>query len=75
MNAPIPLIEFELDGRTLAASPGETLLQVARREGIAIPHLCYKDGFAQVGNCRACMERSPANARWPPHAAARRPPA
>jgi formate dehydrogenase major subunit len=53
VNAPIPLIEFELDGRTLTASPGETLLQVARREGIAIPHLCYKDGFAQVGNCRA----------------------
>ena len=49
------MIAFELNGRSVQAAPGETLLQAARREGIEIPHLCYKDGMATAGNCRACM--------------------
>jgi formate dehydrogenase major subunit len=50
-------ITFLLDGRTVAAQPGETIWQVARREGIAIPHLCYapEPGYRPDGNCRACM--------------------
>ncbi|HEX6703614.1 MAG TPA: formate dehydrogenase subunit alpha [Albitalea sp.] len=59
MNAPETLtlatIEFELNGTTVSARSGETLLQAAGRAGVDIPHLCYKDGLAQVGNCRACM--------------------
>jgi len=50
-----PTIAFELDGRDVAARAGETLLQVADREGVAIPRLCYKEGFDLAGNCRACM--------------------
>ncbi len=46
---------FELNGRQVQAVEGETLLQAARREGIEIPHLCYKDGMEAAGNCRACM--------------------
>src|SRR5689334_4801891 len=49
------MIAFELNGRAVQAVEGETLLQAARREGIEIPHLCYKDGMAAAGNCRACM--------------------
>jgi len=49
------MIAFELNGRMVQAAEGETLLQAARREGLAIPHLCYKDGMAPAGNCRACM--------------------
>ncbi len=49
------MIAFELNGRAVHAAEGETLLQAARREGIEIPHLCYKDGMAPAGNCRACM--------------------
>lgn len=48
-------VTFRLDGREVGAAPGETLLQVARREGIDVPHLCYKDGLDTAGNCRACM--------------------
>ncbi|WP_454757759.1 formate dehydrogenase subunit alpha [Cupriavidus campinensis] len=48
-------VTFRLDGRDVTARPGESLLQVARREGIEIPHLCYKDGLDTAGNCRACM--------------------
>ena len=49
------MIAFKLDGREVTAAPGETIIQVADREGIAIPRLCYREGLEAVGNCRACM--------------------
>ncbi|MBL8328082.1 MAG: formate dehydrogenase subunit alpha [Rubrivivax sp.] len=48
-------IRFTLDGRAVQAHAGETLLQVARRVGIEVPHLCWTDGLAPAGNCRACV--------------------
>ena len=48
-------VTFTLDGREVAGLPGEPILEVARREGIEIPHLCYKPGLEAVGNCRACV--------------------
>jgi formate dehydrogenase major subunit len=50
-------ITFELDGRAVDAEVGETIWQVAKREGTVIPHLCWKDapGYRADGNCRACM--------------------
>jgi formate dehydrogenase major subunit len=50
-------ITFTIDGRTVRAAPGESLWEVARREGTAIPHLCHsaKPGYRADGNCRACM--------------------
>ncbi|GJL83161.1 MAG: formate dehydrogenase subunit alpha [marine bacterium B5-7] len=48
-------IEFSLNGQTTQAVVGETILDVARREGIEIPRLCYTDGLRADGNCRACM--------------------
>src|SRR6476661_5163854 len=48
---------FTLDGNVLSARPGETIWQVAQREGIDIPHLCWlpQPGYRADGNCRACM--------------------
>lgn len=50
-------VTFTLDGREVIADEGETIWQVAKREGVAIPHLCHKDapGYRSDGNCRACM--------------------
>ncbi|MBI4545868.1 MAG: formate dehydrogenase subunit alpha [Gemmatimonadetes bacterium] len=48
-------IPFVLDGREVLARPGETILQSARRHGVAIPYLCYQDGMRADGNCRACV--------------------
>ena len=50
-------ITFTLDGKTVEAAPGETIWQVAKREGRDIPHLCWRDapGYRADGNCRACM--------------------
>ena len=50
-------VAFMLDGREVLAQPGETIWQVAAREGVEIPHLCYspEPGYRADGNCRACM--------------------
>ena len=50
-----PLVEFELNGRAISARASETLIEIADREGIEIPRLCYKPGLDTVGNCRSCM--------------------
>src|SRR6476620_1163646 len=48
---------FTLDGKVVAARPGETIWQVAKRECINIPHLCWlpEPVYREDGNCRACM--------------------
>ena len=50
-------IRFTLDGAEVEAAPGETIWQVADRQGVEIPHLCWlpKPGYRADGNCRACM--------------------
>ena len=48
-------IHFTFDGRSVRAEVGQTLLQIAQREGLSIPHLCHQDGLTPAGNCRACV--------------------
>src|SRR5207302_5331211 len=48
-------VAFTLNGRSVTALAGETILQTADRVGIALPRLCYKPGYRADGNCRACM--------------------
>jgi formate dehydrogenase major subunit len=50
-------VKFLLDGKETVALEGETIWQVAHRQGIEIPHLCYspEPGYRADGNCRACM--------------------
>jgi formate dehydrogenase major subunit len=50
-------IAFTLDGAPAEARPGETIWDVARRMGTAIPHLCHlpQPDYRADGNCRACM--------------------
>jgi formate dehydrogenase major subunit len=48
-------VEFQLDDRRISARSHETILQAAERAGVAIPRLCYKDGYRPDGNCRACV--------------------
>jgi formate dehydrogenase major subunit len=48
-------IDFTLNGQAAQAEPGESILKAAQRRGVAIAHLCYKDGLPAEGNCRACV--------------------
>ena len=36
-------VTFNLDGNDVTAKADETIWQVAKREGVDIPHLCYLD--------------------------------
>jgi formate dehydrogenase major subunit len=58
MNAPLkhlPTVEFKLNEQSVHAYEGESILKAAQRNGVDIPHLCYKDGLRADGNCRACV--------------------
>src|SRR5260370_38762888 len=50
-------IQFELDGRQVEAIDGETIWQVAKRQGREIPHLCYspEPDYRPDGNSPSCL--------------------
>ena len=50
-----PTVQFELNGQAVVGRVDEPLIEIARRQGIEIPQLCYKPGLEAVGNCRACV--------------------
>jgi formate dehydrogenase major subunit len=50
-----PTVTFKLDGREVTCRADETIIEVADREGVEIPRLCYTAGLDAVGNCRSCM--------------------
>ena len=49
------MIEMMVDGRTIEAKDGETILSALRREGIHVPTLCHMEGLAPSGACRICV--------------------
>ena len=57
MNETIGLgtFEIEINGKVLKARIGETVVDVARREGIDIPTLCHDPRLDPVGACRVCL--------------------
>ena len=44
-----------INGRSVKATSGETVLSAARRAGIEIPALCHEEGMAAWGACRLCL--------------------
>jgi bidirectional [NiFe] hydrogenase diaphorase subunit len=44
-----------INGKLVSARDGDTILEVAREAGIAIPTLCHFDGLSEVGACRLCL--------------------
>ncbi len=46
---------LEVDGHEVSARRGQTILEVARENGIEIPTLCHLDGLSEVGACRLCL--------------------
>ncbi|HWV92621.1 MAG TPA: 2Fe-2S iron-sulfur cluster-binding protein, partial [Burkholderiales bacterium] len=43
-------IEFKLNGQTVIGRPDETIIECAKKNGVEIPHLCYKPGLRPDGN-------------------------
>ncbi|MFT4539398.1 MAG: putative molibdopterin-dependent oxidoreductase YjgC [Planctomycetota bacterium] len=46
---------IEIQGRELAFHPGETVLEVAQRDGLKIPTLCHDPRLKPAGACRTCL--------------------
>src|SRR5438045_7301256 len=46
---------LKIDGRDVSGRQEETILDVARQNGIFIPRLCEMDGLSDVGACRLCL--------------------
>lgn len=44
-----------IDGQEMSARRGQTILDVARENGIDIPTLCHLEGLSDVGACRLCL--------------------
>ena len=51
------ITNFKIDGKEYKAEKDESIWQVAKKNGIDIPHLCHSDepGYRSDGNCRTCM--------------------
>lgn len=46
---------LRINEKVVTARKGETILQVARREGIDIPALCYMLEGEPIGSCGLCV--------------------
>lgn len=46
---------LSIDGRTITALEGETILTAAAEADIHIPHLCHLAGISDHGGCRLCL--------------------
>ncbi len=44
-----------IDGKTIRAAAGATILEAARENGIYIPTLCHLKGVNEIGACRMCV--------------------
>lgn len=46
---------LKIDNIDVSGREGETILEVAKENGIEIPTLCYVEGLRAVGACRLCL--------------------
>lgn len=52
-----------IDGKECSCEKGEILIEVAKRNGIYIPSLCYHEGLGSIGSCRVCIVEVVQNGR------------
>lgn len=55
MNSAAGIKTLRIDDRDFSARADETILDVARQNGIFIPTLCELKGLSEVGACRLCL--------------------
>lgn len=55
MNDAVEVKTLIIDEHEVSALRGQTILEVARENGINIPTLCHLDGLSDVGACRMCL--------------------
>ncbi|MGC8657760.1 MAG: bidirectional hydrogenase complex protein HoxU [Desulfomonilaceae bacterium] len=63
---PVRVLTFTINGQMVSAREDETILTVARENGISIPTLCHLDGLSERGACRLCIVEIKGSARPSP---------
>lgn len=48
-------VTLTIDGETIKAKKGTTILEAAKEAGIDIPTLCFLKDINEVGDCRMCI--------------------
>ncbi|HOP52772.1 MAG TPA: 2Fe-2S iron-sulfur cluster-binding protein, partial [Synergistales bacterium] len=48
-------ITLTIDGKACKGAEGNTILEVARRNDVYIPTLCFLEGLTPIGSCRMCV--------------------
>ena len=48
-------VSLTIDGQTVTAEKGRTVLQAAIEAGIKVPYYCYHPGLGIDGSCRVCI--------------------
>ena len=48
------MIEIEIDDRKIQVQEDQTVLRVAKENGIQIPHLCFHPALKPSGSCKLC---------------------
>ena len=49
------MLKLTIDGKEVSARPEQTILEVARENGIHIPTLCYHEKLSLIKSCRICL--------------------
>jgi predicted molibdopterin-dependent oxidoreductase YjgC len=50
-----PLVQIQIDGRSIGAPANSTILEAARSAGIDTPTLCFLENLTPVNVCRVCV--------------------
>jgi bidirectional [NiFe] hydrogenase diaphorase subunit len=52
---PVRVVTLQIDNHDVSARDDQTVIDVARENGILIPKLCYVAGLSTYGGCRLCL--------------------
>ena len=49
------MLKLTIDGKEVTARPDQTILEVARENGVSIPTLCFHERLGLLKTCRICL--------------------
>jgi len=60
------MIRLKINGLSIEAPQGSTILQIAERKGIEIPTMCYLDNHEHFPSCLICVVKDQQNGKFIP---------
>ncbi len=60
------MVNFTINGKNLRAPEGTTILEVATKNNIPIPHLCYLKDINEIAACKMCLVEIEGTERYQP---------